>query len=93
MAQANMALTSLRAMLALFLLAPINIVAHLHYRQMTLNETATPTVNASQTVSIVTPPPCCWIVIGEMAVGYNHWYSTTAEQIVGMCKHPPSVRP
>jgi len=70
---------------ALLLLLPIHTVAHLHPRQYKLNETATPTFNPSQ----VTPPPCCWIVIGEFAVGYNNWYSSTGEQVVGMQVKPP----
>jgi hypothetical protein len=78
-----MALT-LVARAVLLLSVPFYAVAHLHPRQLPMNETATLTTNSSQAVSTTTPPPCCWIVIGEMAVGYNHWYSSTAEQVVGM---------
>jgi hypothetical protein len=81
--QSNMASQFIRAILVLLLMAPIDIVAHLHPRQTPLNQTATPTANPSQANSIATPPPCCWIVVGYMAVGYNHWYSSTAEDTVG----------
>jgi hypothetical protein len=81
----------IRAVLVLLLLAPIDIVAHLHPRQMSMNETATPTANSSQATSIATPPPCCWIVVGNQAVGYHSWYSTTAEQVVGRHKSLHSV--
>jgi hypothetical protein len=87
----NMALAFyIRAVL--LMVAPIHTVAHLHPRQHTLNDTATPTTNSSQTASITTPPPCCWIVIGDFAVGYNSWYSSTAEKVVGTHKNPQSLR-
>jgi hypothetical protein len=86
--QSKMASQFIRAMLVLLLMAPINIVAHLHLRQTALNQTATPTANPSQANSIATPPPCCWIVVGTHAVGYNNWYSTTAEQTVGRRRSP-----
>ena len=81
--QANMASQSILAVLVLLLMAPIDIVAHLHPRQMTLNQTTTPTGNTSQATSIATPPPCCWIIVGEVAVGYNSWYSSIVEKTVG----------
>jgi len=90
--QSNMALISIiRAVLVL--LMPIYTVAQLNSRQHTLNGTATPTVNLGQIASMTTPPPCCWIVIGEFAVGYNNWYSSTAEQVVGTHKNTIRVVP
>jgi hypothetical protein len=81
--QANMASQLMRAVIVLILMAPVDVVAHLHPRQMTLNQTTTPTGNTSQATSIATPPPCCWIVVGEVAVGYNSWYSSIVEKTVG----------
>lgn len=71
---------------ALLLLAPAITVAQLLPRQHAFNNTATPTITTRQGASITTPPPCCWIVIGQFAVGYNSWYASTAEQVVGTHK-------
>jgi hypothetical protein len=89
--QSEMASQFIRAMLVLLLMAPIGIFAHLHIRQTALSQTATPTANPGQADSVATPPPCCWIVVGERAVGYNHWYSSTVEKTVGTHSnlHPP----
>jgi hypothetical protein len=80
---ASQSIRAMLALLALLLMAPVDIVAHLYPRQTDLNQTATPTANPSQANSMATPPPCCWIVVGDRAVGYNHWYSSTVEQTVG----------
>ena len=78
---------------ALLLLAPVVTVAQLVPRQHAFNGTATTPTTTSQGASITTPPPCCWIVIGQFAVGYNSWYTSTAEQVVGMHKNLHPVPP
>lgn len=88
-----MAWTACQAVIALILLAPIRIVAHLAPRQSTFNETAKPTVTTSQPAVMPTPPPCCWIVVGQFAVGYVSWYSSTAEQVVGAYNIVDSLDP
>lgn len=71
---------------ALLLFVPISAAAHLQPRQHTLNGTSTPTGNTIPTDGMAPLPSCRWIVVGTRAVGYNNWYSSTAEQVVGTHK-------
>lgn len=78
-----------KAVLALLALFSPQVDAHLSPRQTTFNGNATTTM--SQTANRPTPPPCCWIVVGEYAAVYHNWYSSTAEQVVGMFEKHPSI--
>lgn len=79
--------TGIQVVLALLLAMPSPVMALLAPRQTAFsNNTSTPTSTSGQATAIPTPPPCCWIVIGDFAVGYASWYSSTAEQVVGSYK-------
>lgn len=65
------------------------VSAHVYPRQTTFNNITVSSTTTSY-LSIHTPPPCCWILAGEQAVGLNKWYSSSAENVVGMVRYNPA---